>query len=314
MFKLQTPLLILFVLLTIFISLFVQVLIGFKTTILNPNYYTNLIEKHHLYELPQNYVLLTIKENSNLLLTEPICNVLTPSINRAFSDEWAKYQSEKAINNTINYVKGTEDELKLEIMLKDRKELLESDLINRLETKYKTDELAVFQIDSVEVAANNIVESTNLPDSLNIITALNFSEKEFQHRVDKLKEYYSLAKYAPYLLLFLFTVLLIFIGKNGLGLKWLGYSLVISACFTIIAAFAGSIWLDDYLAANISKQSSLLTTIGTDPLIIVSILKNSLINSIKKISIIFGVVGAILFLWGKIWSDKYYKKSIENPL
>lgn len=314
MFKIQTLLLAISITLIIAISIFVQVLLGFDTTVLNPNYYNNLIEKHHLYELPQNYVLLNIKENSDLLLSEPICNVLNPSISVAFSDEWAKYQSEKTINNTINYIKGNEDELKLEVILKDRKEYLADDITNSLNTKYNPEELAVFKIDSAEKAASIIMESTNLPDSINIATMLNVSEKGFLYVVNTLKQYYNVIKFVPYLLLVLLVALLIFIGKNGLGIKWLGYSFVISACLTVIGVFIASIYLDNFLADNISKQSDLLTTIGTNPYILASIIKNSLIIAIKKISFISGLIGAILFLWGKFRLDKYQRNLLASEI
>lgn len=300
------------VILTIIASIFVQVLIGFKSTILNPSYYNKLIVKHNLHDLPQNYVLLSMKETSGHLFSEPICNVLTPSINDAFTNNWIEHQSQKLITQTIDYIKGQNNNLELEVPLKERKTILENNLINNLETKYEPQELELFQIDSAQSIAATIIKNANWPDSLKISQVLGLSETELNNKIDNYRIYYSFIKYTPYCLFILFVVLLLLIGKSATSIKWLGYGILISALITMIIAYISGILVDNYLLNNIGKQSKLLTSITTNPLILVSVIKNTLINSINRISIAFALLGTFLLICKKIWTRNYLKKHLDS--
>ncbi len=314
MAKFQTTILIVLVIVTIITSMFVQVLIGFNKTILNPKYYNKLIVKHNLHDLPQNYVLVSIKETSNHLLSEPICNVLAPSINDAFSNDWIEYQSQSLITQTTDYIKGKDDHLDLEIPLAGRKTVLEDNITTNLKNKYTKEELELFEIESAEIIASTILEGTNWPNSLNIAQVMGFSPPEFQNTVDRFKGYYSFVKYTPYVLFLLFVILLMIVGKNGLGLKWLGYGVLVSALLTILTAYVAGSLIDDYLLNNISKPDNILISITSNPYIIISVVKNSLINSINKISIVFGSAGTVLLIGRNLWSRKFRPKSIPKPL
>ncbi len=300
------------VILTIIASIFVQVLIGFKITILNPNYYNKLIVKHNLHDLPQNYVLLSMKETSGHLFSEPICNVLTPAINDAFSNDWIEHQSQKLISQTIDYIKGQNHHLELEVPLKERKTILENNLISNLEANYESEELELFQIESPQAVANTIIKNANWPDSLKISQVLGLSQIELNNKIDNYRNYYSLIKYTPYCLLILFIVLLLLVGKSSTSIKWLGYGILISALITMVIAYISGILMDNYLLNNIGKQSKLLTSITTNPLILISVIKNSLINSINRISIIFASLGAFLLICRNIWKRNYLQKRLNG--
>lgn len=312
MSKLRTTILVTLVIFATILCLLVQFVIGINATILNPNYYINIMQKHNLYDLPQNYVLLSIKNESNNLLSEPICKSLTPAINTAFSNDWAKYQSEKFITNTIDYIKGNQEDLQLQIPLKDRKVILKGELINFLESKYTPDELASFQIISPVIIANAIVASTNLPDSVNVLNALNFSQNGFNKVVDELKHYYQYISLAPYLLFLLISCLVVYIGR-GLGLKWIGNSILIAGFLTILLASISSVLLDEQIINNVTKKSELLFTIGINPLILVSIFKNTIIGSMNKIALTFCLLGVLLFISGNLWIRKSKDKPFNIP-
>lgn len=311
MIHFRTFILVILVVLATLICLSVQVIVGINSTALNPHYYSNIMQKHNLYDLPQNYVLISIKNQSSDLLSEPVCKALTPSINTAFSDQWAKYQYDKIINSTIDYIKGNQEELQLQITLKDRKNVLHDEIVTYLETKYTADDLSNFQIDSSDKIASIIVESTNLPDAINLSEALNYSQNGLNKILDDLKHYYSFIAFVPYLLLLLLiSGLIIFIGRSK-GLKWLGLGVITASFITILLASSSNVIVDELIIDNITNQNEMLLTLGINPLILAKLIKNSIISNFNKIAIIFGLSGIILLLSGNYWS-KIVKEKARN--
>lgn len=308
MTKFRTFFLVSLVILATVMCLFVQVIIGIKTTVLNPQYYSNIMQKHNLYDLPQNYIHISIKNQFDDVLSEPLCKALVPAINTAFSDEWAEYQSDKIITSTINYIKGKEEDIQLQIPLKDRKVILHGEITSFLEKQYTEDDLLNFQIESTEEIASIIVKSTNIPDSINMLEALNFSQKGFNKILDELKHYYNFIAFMPYLLFLLIISLIIYIGR-GKGLKWLAYGVVMASFITVALVSFTNILADEFIIDHITNQSELLLTIGINPLILANILKNSIISSINKIALGFGALGIIFFISGNHWAKTLKKKN-----
>lgn len=292
------------------ISLFVQGIIGIEATILNPNFYSNIMEKHNLYDLPQNYVLISIKNQSNDLLSEPVSKALTPTISNAFSSDWAMYQSDKIISATINYIKGNQEELELQIPIKDRKVILHGEITNFLEKQYTQEDLLNFKIESTEEVATTIVENTNIPDSVNMLEALNFSQKGFNKIVEELRYYYSFVDLIPYLIFILICGLIIYLGRSK-GLIWLGYGVLFSSFIVLILVSVFGILADEFIIDNITNQSELLLTIGINPLILANIFKNSLINNINKIAIGFALLGIIITLSGNYWAKLIRQRNLN---
>ena len=309
--KLRTSALVLLVIISIMVSLSIQLLISVQTTLLNPNYYTNLMQKHDMYDLPQNYILLSIKNNYTDL-PEPICVALSPSINTAFSDDWAKYQGDKLVNNIISYLKTDEDTLLLEVPLKDRKVILKEEITNYLAAKYTPEELAAFKITSPEKAADKVVSSINIPDTINASKVLNL-DAHTNKSIDIFRTYYKTFSLLPYILFFISILMFILIGKNGLGIKLAGYSIVAAGFITILFTSASLVFLDGFIVSNIAKQNDLLMSIGTNPVIIASIIKNSVMNTLNKIALIFCLIGIITIISSGL-KQKYFSKTTPSDL
>ncbi|HZK43561.1 MAG TPA: hypothetical protein VFC73_04665 [Syntrophomonadaceae bacterium] len=301
MFKSRIPILLSLVILSAIICVLVQVLIGVKVTVLNANYYSSIIQKHNLHELPQNYVLLSMKNEAPELLSEPICNALTPAIAIAFSEFWVQYQGENVIKKTLDYVKGDDKKLRLIIPLEDRKVILKDEIDEYLKTKYTANELANFQITSTEETANIMVNNANLPGSIDVAKSLNFAQNGIGQMLDTFRSHYYLIMLAPFLLFLTLIILIVLIGRDGLGVKWLGSGIIMASFFTLLVASASNVFLDEFLIKNISEQNKLLTTIGTNPIILTSIVKNSVISSLNKIALSFCLFGSFLFVGGKLW-------------
>ncbi len=313
MSKLRTSILVILVIVSTISCLCVQLLIGVQTTLLNPKYYSSLMQKHDMYDLPQNYVLLSIKNSSNDLLSEPVCNALSPTINTAFSTDWAEYQGDKLINNTIEYLKGNQNDLQLEIPLKDRKVILKGEIVNYLDAKYSPQDLASFKIDSTEHIADLIVSSINLPDSINMAEVLKIDENSDSQIVQDFRSYYKVTSFSSYILLFASIFLLFFLGRGGLGLKWAGYSILMAGFITTLFTSASLVFIDDVILTNITKQNDLLMSIGTNPLIIVTIIKNTVMSTLNKIALISCMVGIVSILGSKLWR-RQSKKLIDHPV
>gem|GEM_PF-3384834 len=278
-------------------GLITQFIIGINTTVLNSGYYITQMEKHNLYNIPQNYLFLKIKENSYEKLPEPVYNgLLEPAVRNTFSSTWIQDQTNRLVVNSLDYLTNKNETLDLKVDFKNRKQILAYELSNQLENLSQN--LQVYKITAADKESfiNGLITIIGLPDSVDLGEIINTTYPELKNAVDKYRVYYSYTNYLPYAVYILIFILILLITKVSSGLRLFGKSMLLAGALLILLVSGTNIWVNNIFIENISKYDILFTATATNPLIVVAIFKNSVIGNFNKIGVIFCGSGALLIL------------------
>lgn len=282
-----------------------------QSSLLNAHYYTREINKHKLYELPKNNVILQVKKNSHEEIPEPINTALSNALDKCFTPIWVESQASKVLINLFEYLKGNNNTPDLTINLTDRKELLEKSLKHEL-LELHPEELKVYNMkttDSSELS-KEIMALANLPDQVEY-TASYLKYTEVQKFIMLSQKYYYYLMILPYLLLLLVFFLMYRMTTKHSFLKWLGNSMMVAGILFVAAVFAFNGQVEQILVNNIYYQVNPLHTITIDPLILATVFKNDLAIVTSIIAIIYCIVGICITLIGHYMEKKV--KIVEVP-
>lgn len=304
----RSPLIILLFICSIIIGLMIQIIASVEYTVLNPDFYIESMDKHHVYDIPQNYAILKItsaNEKPSDLTNKSYIN----AVNTAFSPELNKQESTRIVNNFLGYIKNDRPDLNLQLNFSNRKELFKNELVKQLDD-YGRNDLAAYGIDSSNTSefADDIVNKLSLPDEVNLAQVLWDNNPTVIKGFEFFRNYYIYTCYFSYILLALVFILLLIIAR-GTGLKWFGTGMITAGILTVFAVSISNNSLDNLIITSISAQDKLLATIGTNPVLLATIIKNSIINIIERVAIIFSITGIIFWITGLYWNKKSIKKT-----
>ncbi len=290
--------------LAILISLFVcfflsaiimQLAVSAERTILNPDFYCSFVKEHRLDSIPQDFVLLTIKNNTRELDNE-IYQSLIKASSATFPQHWAQEQFDGVINNFLAYLKNDIDQLDLKIDCKEQKKLFITQILAFLP---QTAEDGVIDHLIKANMAEHLGKSIGIPDYLDLQSIAMIQDSILPY-IDIGRTYYPYSKYIPFLLLAFFFLCMRFLFHPSDTIKYSGYILFASGLLLIVFISCISGVLDKSITAKLSSYDALLALTGNNPKILAVIFKNSVLNSIKQIAIIFCLGGIVSSIVGTI--------------
>jgi hypothetical protein len=274
-----------------------------QSSLLNVRYYTHEINKHKLYELPKNNVILQVKKNSHEDIPEPINTAINNALDKCFTPLWVESQAKKVLTNLFDYVKGKNNTPDLTINLTERKTLLEKNLKQEL-NELHPEELKVYNIKTSgnSELCKEIMALANLPDQVEYSSYLK--NAEIQRVFIFSQKYYYYLMILPNFLLLLVFLLMYRIATIHSFLKWIGNSMIVAGILFVTAVFAFNGQIEQVLVNNIYYQVNPLHTIAVDPLILATVFKNDLAIVASIIAIIYCAVGICITLIGYYMDKK----------
>lgn len=301
----RLPLIVILFICTIIVGITTELITCAHSTVLNSDYYSQQMEKHSIYQIPQNYIMLKAKSEIETIQSEPISRSLQFAAEKTFSTEWTSNQVNYLITNFLDYLKNNRNEFNLVINLSDRKEKFKEELANSLDA-YSSEDLMTVGIDSAnnEEFAANILQNLALPESIDFSKSLYIDKISILHAFNSFRSYYAYTTFLPYIVMLFLLVAFMMIAGGAQGLKWFGNAVIFAGIILILIISGANSRIDEQIINNISRQDSLLASIGTNPLILATIMKNSIIGALNKIAIIFSLAGLTLIGIGAYWIKK----------
>ncbi len=290
--KKQLAILIILTICIFFSSIMMQLAISAESTILNANFYDSFVQKHNLCNIPQNFVLLTIKNNTSGL-NENIYQSLIKATSSTFSPAWTQEQVSGLINNLLAYLKNTSDELDLRIDFRTQKSQLISQMLPVLPQSAEDD--IINHVIMLNIA-DNLSKSAGIPDYVDLQYTSLITDSGVLSYIDSARTYYPYSKYLPFLLFAILFSSMLFLFKLSDCLKNTGYALAASGLAVIVFVSYISGVLDNSITAQLSSYDELLAITGNNPKILASIFKNSILTVTNRIAIVFCLAGIILFI------------------
>ncbi len=277
-------------------SIMMQLAISAECTILNANFYGSFVHKHNLCNIPQNFVLLTIK-NHTRGLDDNTYQSLVKATSSTFSQDWTQEQVSGLITNLLAYLKNTSDELDLRIDFREQKSQFIAQMIPILPQAAEDD-----VINNILMAnmAEHLSKSAGIPDYLDLRYTSIIKDSGVLAYVDTVRIYYPYSKYVPFLLFAFFFLFTLFLFQLSDTLKNTGYALAASGLVVIIFVSYVSGVLDNSITAQLSSYDELLAITGNNPKILAAIFKDSVLAVTNRIAIICCLTGIILFIAGSL--------------
>jgi phage-related holin len=277
-------------------SIMMQLSLSAEHTILNAGFYSSFIDKHNLYSIPQNFVLLSIKNHTSQL-DEITYQSLLQASSSTFTQEWTQEQVSGLIGRLLAYLKNDSNELDLRIDLRAQKLQFITYLLPLLVENENPGVSQQIMINRAE----QISQAVGIPDYLDLRYILAPDSGVYNY-LDYIRIYYPYFKYLPFIL---FLVLLFFSAYYlGLpsALKNMGYVLSASGLVLIIMISYISGILDSQINSHLSSYDQLLAITGTNPRILVAMFKNSILNTSNLMAIYFCLSGIFFAIMGVIGS------------
>lgn len=300
------------------VGLALQLEICAQLTLLNPNYYAIQMEKHKIYTIPQDYILIKAKTEYPPTQFEPVCKSLKSAAEKAFSSEWTQNQASYLIFNFISYLKHDNVDLTLKLDFKNRNEMLEEEIVRGLED-YSPEELDKFgiEVDDRKIIAAELVDKLNLPQSLDLSQSLYFKDATMTKAFTLFKTNYKYVALIPYFVVIIILMFLMITAGKAQGIKLFGNAILLGGVLLLLIISGTNNMIDDFIIKNISHRDKLVTTMGTNPFLLATIFKNSIIAVLYKIAIFSGLLGLILTIIGTYQTRKIpptYNSSCDKNL
>ncbi|MEN6462231.1 MAG: hypothetical protein ABFC94_12785 [Syntrophomonas sp.] len=270
-----------------------------ESSLLNVHYYANEMNKHKLYELPKNNIILQVKKNSRDEIPEPINTALSNALDKCFTPFWTETQANRVLINLFEYLKGQNNNPDLTVNLTDRKRILEKNLDQEL-IKLQPEELKVYNINAADTSAlsQQIMKLANMPDQLDYSSVPYLKNVRVQQFIKLSQKLFYCFMILPYLLLLLIFYIMYRITCKHSSLKWFGNSMMVAGILSVAAIFAFNGQIEQILVNNISYLVDPLQTLAIDPLILATVFKNDLAIVISIIAGIYCLVGIGITLIG----------------
>ncbi len=275
-------------------SIMMQLAISAECTILNTNFYDSFVQKHNLCNIPQNFVLLTIKNNTRGLDDNTYQSIIKAT-SSTFSQDWTQDQVSGIITNLLAYLKNTSDELDLRIDFREQKSQFLAQMLQVLPQSAEDNILNNMLITNM---AEHLSKSAGIPDYLDLRYTSLIKDSGIFTYIDTVRIYYPYSKYLPFLLFAFFFLSTLFIFHLSDTLKNTGYALAASGLVTLMFVSYISGVLDNSITAQLSSYDELLAITGNNPKILAAIFKNSILTVTNRIAIIYCLTGMILFIAG----------------
>ena len=247
---------------------------------------------------------------------EELFEIIQESLAEAFHEEWLKKQMLFAVEDSLAYIKGEQDDLTAVIGLKERKEIYRTALLNGMdeyfvcqseEGDYKDENeepegIAFLEADSIEEEIDGMLAEMDIPDELVLSELSGVNEAVTYTR--NFYTYFSFVPYIVFVLLFGFFCLL----SSGLkGAKWFGTAAMVSGVsFASVLFFSKSAFLVP-AAQEISNDSPFSIEA------VVSVFEHT-ISFWYAAPVIFTVLGAALIIIGVAGGKKKIGFETEENL
>jgi hypothetical protein len=275
-----------------------QLSLSAESTVLDADFYSSFSDAHNLYNIPQNFVLLNIKNNTSQL-DEITYQSLLQASSSTFSQEWTQEQMSGLIGRILAYLKNDSNELDLRIDLRTQKTQFITHLLPLLVQDENLDELGQ---QLMIKRAEQLSQAVGIPDYLDLRYILAQDSGAYNY-LDYIRIYYPYLKYIPFLLFVLLLLATAYYLGFPKALKNTGYILSAAGLVVIIIISYISGMLDYQINSQLSSYDQLLAITGTNPIILAAMFKNSILNASNLIAIYFCLTGILLTILGK-WSTK----------
>ncbi|MGI5921745.1 MAG: hypothetical protein ACOX6I_08430 [Syntrophomonadaceae bacterium] len=266
-------------------------------SLLNVNYYTKQVEKHKLYELPKNNIILNLKKQTSGEIPEPINNALNNALDKSFTPTWTEDQVSRIVTNILGYLKGHNDKPNLTVNLTDRKQLLAKNLELEL-SKILPEKISLYNIDTnAAQVSRQIMNNLKLPDQLDCSSLLLQDNARVQSIISIIQKYYYWLVTLPCVLLILSFLIIYRFSNRHASLKWCGNSMIVAGILSVIGVFIFNGPLEHIMVNNISYQAELLA-IAIDPAILATVFKNDLVVINSAVGVLYGIIGIVVTFLG----------------
>lgn len=299
----------LFFLSVVFSGIILQLKIAADSSIFNLSFYESFMEKHHLYQISQNYVLLKTRPNNCQEFSEPVCKSLAMAIESSFSTSWTRYQATGVLGNYLNYLTHKSDQLEYSLDLRSRKVILEQEVIARLQS-YPEELLFFYGVHPalIEQLAQELCDLSHLPDTVMLSDSCYLKNPFISQLTGTVRTYYPYFEYTPYLFFGLFLVFMMIMTGTVRGLQLSGVALTLSGVLLVLLLSAGSDYIDTMIIDNLSRRNDLLASLGTNPIVLTTLFKNSMLSLTIRVGVLFALCGAFIAVTGTVLEKKLFKK------
>jgi len=271
-----------------------QIAISAESTILNTDFYTSFVENHNLNNIPQNYVLLKIKENT-CQLDDHTYKSLIDATCSTFSEDWTQDQVSGLVNNLLSYLKHSSDELDLRIDFREKKSQFKSELLSNLNSQAAVPSNSMI---SVIDLTEHLSESFGIPDYIDLQYSSYLNDTCIIEYINTIRTFFPYSRYLPYLLFLLLFLILFFLSNLSKNLKITGRSISASGLILIILVSYVNGVLDNCIPDSLSSYDEFLALTGNNPAILATIFKNTVMAAANKVGIIFCLSGIVLYTSG----------------
>ncbi len=288
----------------IFFSFVYMLGVGVDRTLLNIDYYENIVEEYNIFEnLHQNLrdeFLVETQESP----VDKETKLVNEALVKTFSPEWIEEQSLIILEDVILYVKGDKEEIDTKINLSEK------------EDKYKE---ALIQGFSDLDYINNDIEGLN-PEALasEILAEMDFMQEDIyigevvEEEAPEIMEFLDSAKmirgYFPiiaYVTMGIVLVIMCLLATLPGGFNWYGASMLIAGAKLFAILFLSNHFIN----------SSMIQEVGDIPLeagVVASVISRTT-SQIMVIPLVYGAIGILLIIIGTLLK-KAKKKRTEDVL
>lgn len=276
--------------------------------LLNIHYYSREIDRHKLNELPKNNLILKLKTNSMGAVPEPITGALSNALDKTFTPEWTKSQTNSVLLNLFNYIKGKSDRSDFSINLTSRKDLLEKNLTNELR-KLSPDEISSYNSinKDPQYLSHEIITIMNIPDSLDAGGFLQ--DPKIYAAVMQLQKFYYFMIIMPYIILgCIFILMRRITSSHHSSFKWFGNSMIVAAVLSVAAILAINGHIEAFMVKSISNQTVPLAGTDGSPLLLAAVYKNDIAVFISIMAAVYGTLGVIITFIGDYFEKRHNRE------
>jgi hypothetical protein len=284
-------------------SLAMQLSICAHRTIFNDQFYLTFANKNNLYNISQNYVLLTIKDKVEL--DAETYKGLLAAAKTVYSEEWTEQQFSLLLNNFLGYIKGDYNVLNLSIDFTEKNSQFINELVNNIDLQLLG--INIVSDDYKLYMAEYLNKSSGIPDYVDLTYNNVFNRSQMLQYINWIRTYYPYTVTLPYLFFGVFFIIMLIIFKPARTLKNTGYALVASGMALIIFISYISGVLDHIITSHLTVYDELQALIGSRPKLLIAVFKNSVLAASNKTAILFCISGLITYLIGYLVSRKQRK-------
>ncbi len=235
---------------------------GIQNTLLKISFYKKAIEKIEISPILIDTALLELEEqltiDSEQITSQAKREVrqsLRSVLAETLDEEWTKENIVLVIDDFLSYLKGEQDNLTAVIDLEERKEILNTNLDNEIQTSIEAEvDRQVRARSDIPPGAEQKVRSqikqkvenelsgvvgnfvNEIPNKIAVANLLQSSSnyKDIKIAVSNFQKYYNLFNVYSYLVLAVLIILILVLAGVFGSLKWLGSGMIVSGVLTSV--------------------------------------------------------------------------------